>query len=218
MTSVVNFFKKLITPSEANAGPNPAQMAMKTAPQANAEAGASVFSAGENCNNTASSTVVLSSDYRNAKRESWTDIFKLNQGDSASIGRIMNSTYGHDSVNAMTEGEKNSAMWSIVDNNRWMIEDINDTYEMAQVSQHIQSELQAAYGEEEVPPEVVVALTEYMYSENEIQTTDETGAPLSQENIDAQKAQVLEDLGLPEDYTFENLEALKTDVKENVIP
>ena len=137
---IIGLLKNIISPQKDSAAAPAVQKAVQTAPTTIAEQSASVFTnnaINQSYNNNSSTTVILSDDYRDYERASWTNNYKLDKDDSADMKTIMNRTFGEASVQNMTQGEVNTAMQSIIDNNRWMMNDINNTYLKTQVTQDV---------------------------------------------------------------------------------
>ena len=137
---IIGLLKNIISPQKDSAAAPAVQKAVQTAPATSAEQSASVFTnnaINQSYNNNSSTTVILSDDYRDYERASWTNNYKLEKDDSADMKTIMNRTFGEASVQNMTQGEVNTAMQSIIDNNRWMMNDINNTYLKTQVTQDV---------------------------------------------------------------------------------
>lgn len=207
--------------SSASAASTP----LTTATTTNTEQSASVMGAlaagQDKSNNISSTTVILSSDYRNVDKNSWTDTYKLNQGDSVDIKKIMNNTYGTEAVKYMSEGERQSAMQSIIDNNRdLMIDCVNETYAMAQVANTVEKQLEEA-GIENVDANMVSAIVERIYNPPEFSADDEADEQQLQKQEQEEKNDFIESLKLqlPEGTEFSLdsvLEAGKT-VKENPV-
>ena len=168
---LLKLVKNIIAPKSDDSTSSATQNAMKTAPTTSAEQSASVFTE-ENYNNNSSTTVILSSDYRDYERESWTDNYTLEKDDSANMETIMNKTFGAKSVDNMTEGEINTVMQSIVDNNRWMMEDINSTYLKTQVTQDIIDTLYPDGVPDGVDENTIVNYVEDIVNNNEKYTSN----------------------------------------------
>ena len=137
---IIGLLKNIISPQKDSAAAPAVQKAVQTAPATSAEQSASVFTnnaINQSYNNNSSTTVILSDDYRDYERASWTNNYKLEKDDSADMKTIMNRTFGEASVQNMTQSEVNTAMQSIIDNNRWMMNDINNTYLKTQVTQDV---------------------------------------------------------------------------------
>ena len=137
---IIGLLKNIISPQKDSAAAPAVQKAVQTAPATSAEQSASVFTnnaINQSYDNNSSTTVILSDDYRDYERASWTNNYKLDKDDSADMKTIMNRTFGEASVKNMTQGEVNTAMQSIIDNNRWMMNDINNTYLKTQVTQDV---------------------------------------------------------------------------------
>ena len=174
---LLKLVKNIIAPKSDDSTSSATQNAMKTAPTTSAEQSASVFTEeglNQNYNNNSSTTVILSSDYRDYERESWTDNYTLNYtlNKSANMETIMNGAFDSKSVNNMTEGEINTVMQSIVDNNRWMMKDINSTYLKAQVAQDIIDTLYPDGIPDGVDEDTVVNYVEDIVNNNEKYTSN----------------------------------------------
>ena len=118
--------------------------AVATATTTSIEKTASVFSAtssGAESTNTSSTTVILSEDYNNKQTKTNYEEIWITGNNGESMEKIARLAYGYNTYEKLPEGEKNSAAASIVDNNRWMIDNINETYLAAQVTQDVIGQL-----------------------------------------------------------------------------
>ena len=118
--------------------------AVQTAQTTSFEQNASVFDiktndVNENYDNKSSTTVILSQDYNSQKRTNYYNkdtkevVLSYVKGEdgATSMDDIVKHAYG--SSQTLTQSELNSAASAIIDNNRWMIDNINETYLTAQV-------------------------------------------------------------------------------------
>ena len=167
---IIGLLKNIISPQKNTTTAPAVQKAVQTAPVTSAEQSASVFTnnaINQSYNNNSSTTVILSDDYRDYERVSWTNNYKLNKDDSADMETIMKRTFGEGSIKNMTQGEINTAMESIIDNNRWMIKDINNTYLKTQVTQDVIDTLYPNGVPEGVNEDTIVNYVEDLVSNNE---------------------------------------------------
>ena len=169
---------------------------------------------------TSSLTVIMSKDYRGETTESWTNSYSLKGKEEVSINDVMVSTYGKSAMKNMTEGEKNSAMWSIIDNNRWMVDNINETYTVHQIASLVQDEIEGASEED------VTAMTEYLfeYRENAIKQakTESEGEKdvkleSTQEELEAKNAAKLSSLEEKKSLLLQNMDGVKLSQLESKV-
>ena len=179
---IIGLLKNIISPQKDSETAPAVQKAVQTAPTTIAEESASVFTnnaINQNYNNNSSTTVILSNDYRDYERASWTNNYKLEKDDSANMETIMNRTFGEASVQNMTQGEVNTAMQSIIDNNRWMMNDINNTYVKTQVTQDVIDTLYPNGVPEDIDENTIVNYVEDLV--NNTEKFSSTEAQLSEE-------------------------------------
>ena len=153
---LIEFVKQAIAPQPAAPAPaadtssaaassaaNAAATAAQTAKTTPVEDSASVFSTtASNTDNTnyASTTVILSDDYGEKETNAYNKKVWIS-ANGQSIEKLTNVAYGTNTYDKMTEGEKSSAASAILDNNRWMIDNVNETYLATQVAQEVSSAL-----------------------------------------------------------------------------
>ena len=88
--------------------------------------------------NKSSLTAILNNDYDDEtispKEENrWARAI----GENSSLEHMAAQYYGHEDGEKLTQQEKNSFAWSLLDHNRWMIDDVNRTYLAQQVAQDL---------------------------------------------------------------------------------
>lgn len=153
VTDFINVVKNVVSPQTQT----PAnQTPMQTASTTTTEQNASVFlNNGVNSyySNTASTTVILSNDYRDDKTNAnYTNVWINNTGNGKDMDTLIDRAYPD-----ITAAERNSAAAAIIDNNRWMIDNINQTYMVAQVAQKVAEQMG-----DDCKPEAVALVTEYV--------------------------------------------------------
>ena len=89
-------------------------------------------------NNFSSITAILNNDYddetiRPKQENPWCRAIEEN----SSLEHMAAQYYGHKDDEELTQQEKNSFAWSLLDHNRWMIDDVNRTYLAQQVAQDL---------------------------------------------------------------------------------
>ena len=158
-------------------------------------------------NNSSSMTVIVDSDYGFETTKTTDKNGKIAYDSSAetlSMDDLINSAYGEETANKMTEAEKNSAAWQIVKNNQWMIDNVNQTY----VAMQMVDELSAINGCEDVVNQILAG---EITSESDIQNVfGETDGPLIEAAVRKYEA-TFDELIQSESYkTYSN----KTDVND----
>ena len=148
MTNNSGAIVKLVVPTPtaapaASSAPaaTPAASAATRAATTSVDTNASVFASGGTSENKASTTVIASGDYTTKDTDALYNEIWITNGRAPNMEKLLEVSYGWSESRNMSEGEKNSAMWSIVDNNRWMINNINQTYVASQVADDVANSL-----------------------------------------------------------------------------